>query len=193
MGKSALDPMVIENETIDGFYELFLSDDAPNSIGMYQKEIIGDTDVNVEVWRNAASSNNDAESESLERDVTYLHAIAGGAAKMVGVPAAAETFQHQSWKRYGNVGAILKTTTKVGKGVPMGDYFYIENEWLIEQKLINNVPSITLSVKVRMVFIKRTMLQSIITNNVIAETKRWFDGYKTIIVKELSSATVAAQ
>merc|ERR1712224_949518 len=87
----------------------------------------------------------------------------------------------------------FKNTTKVGKGVPMGDYFYIENEWLIEQKLINNVPSITLSVKVRMVFIKRTMLQSIITNNVIAETKRWFDGYKTIIVKELSSATVAAQ
>lgn len=195
--KSALDPMVIENGTIDGFYELFLSDDAPNSIKMYQTDIIGDTDVNVDVWRNAAASpnNDDVESESLERDITYLHSLMGGAGKVVGMPTAAETLQHQSWKRYGNVGAVLKTTTKVGNRVPMADCFYVENEWLIEQKVdTNNAPCITLSVKVRMVFIKRTMLQGIITKNVMAETKRWFDGYKTIIVKELSSATeVAAQ
>merc|ERR1712130_332485 len=88
-----------------------------------------------------------------------------------------ETFQHQSWKRYGNYGAVFTTTTKVGKGMPMmmgggGDCFHVENEWLIEQLAVggggssssgrNNRSSgsnIKVSVIFRIVFTKRTMLQ----------------------------------
>jgi len=81
--KPALEPTVINNCTIDDWYELFLSDDAPNSIKMYQTKIIGDTNVTVDEWRKAAPSSN-VESESLERDLSYLHAISKGAAKMVG-------------------------------------------------------------------------------------------------------------
>lgn len=180
--------MVITQLTIDDWYELFLSDDAPNSIKMYQTKFIGDTNVNVDEWRNADTNN--VESESLERDLTYLHKILGASAKIPGMPAAAETFQNQTWKRYGNFGAVMKTTTKVGNSVPMGDCFHVVNEWLIEQKIINNVPCIALSVKIRLVFTKRTMFQSMITKNVLAETKRWFDGYKVMMMNEISSTNI---
>lgn len=184
--------VVIPQLKIDDWYELFLSDDAPNSIEMYQTKFIGDTNFNVDEWRNADKIN--VESESLQRNLTYLHKISGASTKMPGMPTTAETFQHQTWKRYGDYGALMKTTTKVGKSVPMGDCFHVENEWLIEQNIINNVPCITLSVKVRLVFTKRTMFQSIITKNVLAETKRWFDGYKVMMMKEIpSSATTATQ
>merc|ERR1712130_603211 len=103
----------------------------------------------------------------------------------------AETFRHQSWNQYGNYGGVLKTKTTVGKGVPMGDCFRVEDEWILEQQSSvtndNCPPSLALSVKFRIVFTKSTMFQRAITKNVVSETKCWFDGYQKMMKAALLS------
>lgn len=210
--KIALEPMVLNRCTIDDWFHFFLSDDACHSIKDYQTKEIGDTNVNVDLWRttvtNAKNNSNtkDNNNNELERDITFLHKISGvnSTLKMMRGPTEAETFRRQRWNRYGEHGAILKTTTKVvGKSVPMGDCFRVEDEWILEQQQQqkqNNddeedfcydcdSTTLTLSVKFRIVFTKRSMFQSVITNKVVAQTKRWFDGYEKMMKTVLLSSS----
>ena len=216
--KVALETMVIVDEscmTIDDWFHLFLSDDAPYSFKKYQTDVIGDTDIVVQNWeekkrqnnKTTATTNNVFDDDELERSTTYLHPIIPGgvATKMLGSSTmTVETFQHQVWSRFGHYGAILRTTTNVvgGTGVPMiGDCFHVETEWLMEQQVKGNhtnnnntdsskLTTIKVSVRFRIVFTKRTMFQGVVTKSVTAETQRWFDGYKKMISMTTATKTL---
>ncbi|OEU17994.1 hypothetical protein FRACYDRAFT_238425 [Fragilariopsis cylindrus CCMP1102] len=224
--KIAVGMTVLEQCTLDNWFDLFFSDDAHFSLQNYQIKDIGDKNVKYDSWtrkkkmKSSEDGGNDhvnAEDEEsnkenindsipeLERNITFMHPISGN---LMG-PSEAETFRLQTLKRYGSYGAILTNTTTVGKSVPMGDCFRVEDRWIIEStqsKLSNStnnkndkttndkydsalVPqeALTLTVKFRVVFVKRTMFKSIITKNVISETKKWFIGYEKMMKVGLKS------
>ena len=211
--KVALETMVIIDEsctTIDDWFHLFLSDDAPHSFKKYQTDVIGDTDIVVQNWEgknrqnNKTTATNDTNvfgDDKLERSTTYLHPIIPGGVvtKMLGSSTmTVETFQHQAWSRFGHYGAVLTTTTKVVGGTMMGDCFHVETEWLMEQQVggnhnntndSSNPTTIKVSVRFRIVFTKRTMFQGVITKSVAAETQRWFDGYEKMMAMTTAMAT----
>ena len=224
--KVALESIMLPQITLDDWFDLFFSDNACYSLQKYQTKEIGDTNVQFTLWKqkkntNTSSSgssgnNDDANDENkenyiktttststmipkLERKLTYMHPLSGN---MMG-PSEAETFRLQTLKRYGKYGAILTNTTTVGKSVPMGDCFRVEDQWVIEQSSQSQSPqskkndsnddthasyySLTLSVKFRSVFVKRTMFKSMITKNVISETNKWFIGYEKMMKVALQS------
>ena len=198
--KVALEPTKLPHCTLNEWFDLFFSDDATFSLANYQIEEVGDRDVQFDPWRrktkkktNEGYNDDDADDDGipeLEREIRYIHPINSG----IG-PSEAETFRHQSLKRYGRYGAILQNVTTVGKAVPMGDCFRVEDKWIIEQKQEQQQHQgshqqenfLTLSVFFRTVFVKRTMFKSIIQKNAISETKKWFQGYSAMIQKALSS------
>jgi len=174
---------------LDDWFDLFFSDDAVFSLARYQLEHVGDRDVSFHPWRrkptkqakpNTASEEDDGIPE-LEREISYIHPIGGKS--MIG-PSEAETFRVQSLKRYGSYGAILKNVTTVGKSIPMGDCFRVEDRWIIEQQ---NSNSLKFSVDFRVVFVKRTMFKGVITKNTLSETKGWFQGYSKMLRAALVS------
>jgi hypothetical protein len=222
--KIALEMTVLEQCTLDDWFDLFFSDDAHFSLQNYQIKDIGDKDVKYDSWtkKKKKKSNEDgsndhinAEDEGnnkenindsipeLERNITFMHPISGN---LMG-PSEAETFRLQTLKRYGSYGAILTNITTVGSSVPMGDCFRVEDQWIIESaqsKLSNSTnnkndktnndnydslskEALTVTVKFRVVFVKRTMFKSIITKNVISETKKWFIGYEKMMKVGLKS------
>jgi hypothetical protein len=204
--KVALEPTLLPDCSLDDWFDLFFSDDAVFSLARYQLEHVGDRDVSFHPWRKKKSSNgggggdestggsavtadeNDGIPE-LEREISYIHPIGGGS--MIG-PSEAETFRVQSLKRYGDFGAILRNVTTVGKGIPMGDCFRVEDQWMLEAKAFDGAAaapcsSLTLSVSFRVVFVKRTMFKGIIQKNTLSETKDWFQGYSKMLLSALES------
>lgn len=187
----AMEPTTLPNCTLDEWFELFFSDDAFFSLARYQLEHVGDRDVSFHPWRQTQSKKSPEEKKcdsyepvipELEREIRYIHPIGGS---MIG-PSEAETFRVQSMKRYKHHGIILKNVTTVGKGIPMGDCFRVEDQYNIE-----NHPTecaLTISVSFRVVFVKRTMFKSMIEKNTLAETKEWFRGYSKMMKTALKSA-----
>ena len=186
----ALEPTRLANCDLDDWFDLFFSDDSVFSLARYQLEHIGDRDVSLHPWRTKSTaqsktktlSEDDDEHDGvpvLEREISYIHPIGG----KIG-PSEAETFRFQTLKRYGSHGAILENVTTVGKSIPMGDCFRVEDRWIIEQETPN---SLKLSVDFRVVFVKRTMFKGIIQKNTLSETKEWFQGYSKMLQAALES------
>jgi len=200
--KVAMETTKLVDCTLNDWFDLFFSDDAAFSLARYQLEEIGDRDVQFDSWRRKPMQEMDDEDDDgipeLEREIKYIHPI-NGLGSMIG-PSEAETFRRQSLKRYSRCGAVLKNVTTVGKSVPMGDCFRVEDKWIIERhdhKHNNDSDhehqqdqctcTLTLSVSFRIVFVKRTMFKSLIQKNTNSETKRWFAGYQAMIQRALSS------
>ena len=193
----ALEPTKLPNCNLDEWFDLFFSDDAFFSLARYQLEHVGDRDVSFHPWRRKQknncdekktdsvnhnlNNNNETEIPELEREIRYIHPIGGS---MIG-PSEAETFRVQSLKRYRNHGAILKNTTTVGKGIPMGDCFRVEDMWVIEKDPSESL--LTISVSFNVVFVKRTMFKGMIQKNTLSETRDWFKGYSTMLQTALES------
>ena len=152
--------------------DMFFSNDATFSISRYQKEVILDKEVNYSNWKKRP----DIYPPIFDRDIHFVHPLHNS----VG-PSQAKTNRHQSFQRFGTLGATLQNVTIVN-GVPSADCFRVEDRWSVESI---GESSVHLRVTFRIVFTKRTMFKPIIQKNVKAETKKWFHGYAKFLRQAL--------
>lgn len=152
--------------------DMFLSNHATFPISRYQQEVILDKDVSYSKWKKQ----HDIYPPIFDRDIIFVHPLNN----TVG-PSQAKTNRHQSFQRFGALGATLQNITIVN-GVPGADCFRVEDRWTVESLREN---TIQLTVTFQIVFTKRTMFKPIIQKNVTAETKKWFYGYAKFLRQAL--------
>ena len=130
------------------FFDLFLADDAPNSLSSYHQRMMKDKNVTIDKWSrddaNASAANSD---ESFSRTIRFEHK-----SKV----SVAQVTRNQTYRVYGDC-ACMKNVTHI-TGVPSSDCFFVEDFWTVEQE--GN--GIVLNVRFRITFSKNTFLKSII-------------------------------
>ena len=94
------------------------------------------------------------------------------------------TTKEQCLRRYGNFGICIVSLTRVS-GVPNGDSFCVEEQWMLER--MNNM-FVSLGVRYQMRFIKSTMIKKIIERSSRSETNAWYRGYLRMIQEALPEA-----
>ncbi|KAL7438040.1 hypothetical protein ACHAXM_005972 [Skeletonema potamos] len=154
------------------FFENFLRDDAKRSMSYFQSKVMGDNNVSLEAWtKNSAPEGERNAVDSLSRMIEFEHATRWAVAKVK---------RRQTYQMCGK-NAIIQNFTHL-LGIPQADAFFVEDMWLLESGGANHV---TLDVKCRIVWLKHTMLKSVITNRTKTEAKEWFDKYIPFVGQEL--------
>jgi len=136
------------NCDVPTFFEKFLADDAPHSLGIFQGQI-GDTNINISPWRKSE------DGISQKRTINYVHPVHAPMA-----PPQAEASKYQTLRIYGSHGLYLKSKVEVND-VPLTDCFYVE-ELILVQKNSENGVSVTMKFELR--FVKSTIFRRIIEN-----------------------------
>jgi hypothetical protein len=154
--------------------ELFFANEASYAIEKYQREVIGDKDIQFSKWKKRPSSH----PPSFDRVVNFIHPLKNS----VG-PSQAKTTRQQHFRRFGNYGMSLQNSTVV-EGIPAADCFRVEDRWTIER--VSGEESLKMAVSFRIVFMKRTMFKPIIQKNIRQETKNWFRGYASMLQRALT-------
>ena len=135
---------------VSDFFDLFLAEDAPNSLSTFHQKVMGDKNVDIGVWcrddANESAANSD---ESFSRTVRFEHK-----SKV----SVAQVKRDQTYRSYGK-NSCMKNITNLS-GVPQAETFFVEDFWIIEQC----DGGIVLNVKFRITFSKSTFLKSIIEN-----------------------------
>mmetsp|Transcript_21065 Transcript_21065/g.26793 ORF Transcript_21065/g.26793 Transcript_21065/m.26793 type:complete len:400 (-) Transcript_21065:110-1309(-) len=148
--------------SIDEFYNYFLKDNAEYSMEFYQREACGDTDIETSEWENS-------EDPFMQtRTMKYLHPVNAPMA-----PPLAPSSKRQELRRFGDHGIYLDTKTRVN-GVPMADYFFVEDRLIVEP---NPEGGVILKSKFEMRFVKKTMLKQLIENITKGESIEWCKKY----------------
>ena len=157
--------------SLDEFFALFLADNAPHAIDHYQRDFIGDSELSVSPWLT--------EQNGIHvRLIKFRHPLPNG----LGVgPASALAERHQRFKRYGDHGFCIETSTNV-KGIIASDCFYVDDKWIVEATGETNVK---LTVKHQVRFTKRTMLKRLIQNASNTEAQTWYEGYSKMLLESL--------
>jgi hypothetical protein len=142
---------------------LFLSDDAPHSLG-HHHESIGDTNVKTTAWLNK------------KRKIMYLHPI-----NLPGAPSAGEATKSQTLRRFGDNGLCIDTETRI-TNIPFADCFYVSDR-LIVTRIDSNRTSLT--IKFGLSFVKRTIFRSIISATSIRDVEEFQKGFIAVIERAL--------
>lgn len=153
--------------TLDTFQELFWCKNAKHPISTYQRDTIGDTDINTFDWEQQHCGDDDDEITTLSREIHYLHPNHAPRG-----PPMAKTTKKQTLKKYGGYGMVLHTITKVDD-VPKADCFVIEDQIVVE----SNGDSVILSARCGIRFVKRTIFKTIIQFNAKNGITKWLGGY----------------
>eukprot|EP00588_Corethron_pennatum_P019503 CAMPEP_0194325732 /NCGR_PEP_ID=MMETSP0171-20130528/32541_1 /TAXON_ID=218684 /ORGANISM="Corethron pennatum, Strain L29A3" /LENGTH=427 /DNA_ID=CAMNT_0039085009 /DNA_START=69 /DNA_END=1352 /DNA_ORIENTATION=- len=160
---------VIENlalpYSLDEFFDSFLRDGANYSLPVYQRDVIGDTELEVSPWTTAEDGHS-------TRSITYRHPINAP----VGPPSALAS-KKQTLRRFGSFGLCLDSRT-TAKGVPVADCFHVDDRILVESTPEGGV---SLQAKYEVRFVKRTMLKKVVKTASASEVKDFFVGYETFL------------
>jgi hypothetical protein len=149
--------------SVTDFFNIFLRDSAKRSTSYFQSKIMNDTNVVVEAWtKNSAPDGEGSVVDSLSRMIEFEHATRWAIAKVK---------RRQTYQMCGR-NAIIQNFTHL-QGIPQADAFFVEDMWLLE----DTGSHVTLNVKFRIVWLKNTMLKSVITNRTRTEAKEWFDKF----------------
>ena len=157
--------------SLDKFYELFLEDDAPYSIGNFMIGG-GDSDVVTSHWQTTDTKS------SKSRTIEYTHPINAPLA-----PPNAKARKEQRMRRFLNQGISVETDTYVDD-VPMTDCFYVTDRILVSA---NDDGTVTIAAYFDIRFVKSTMFRSIIANTTRSEFVRWFQNLLNMLRKEATA------
>jgi len=167
------DENVIKNMKIhcslDDFYDELLADDATWSIPRFQRDIVGDSEIEVSPWALYET----AGETITRRTITFQHPIK---AKFGIGPFSALARREQRLLQYGTYGMSLETSSFV-KGVPAWDRFYVDDRWLIEQ----HDGYVLLTVQYQTRFTSQTILKRLIIQSTKLEVKSWYDCYAKLL------------
>ena len=161
---------------LDSFFERFLADDAPYSVDKFQRETMGDSELQITAWTNEDPSK---EMPILSRTMTFVHPIKNS---MGMGPSEAQTTRIQRLCRYGSFGLTLENTTHV-IGIPAADAFFIRDHWLVES--VQGGEHVRLATRFGTHFHKRSLLKSFIEKSILTQTTEWFSGYSTMLTRTL--------
>ena len=189
--------------SLDSYFDLFFQDQAPYAVDRYQREEIGDFDIEVTQWKDGETTEKGTKQpiKVRTRKIQFMHPLKNALG-----PSKAKTTRLQRLHRFDyNLGICWENTTTV-EGIPAADCFRIEDRWVFEPiPAINSDPSdsrnmatempqpsaIKLTVTFRIVFFKRTMLKSLIQKNVRQENRNWVHGYVAMVEKVLAKQSKA--
>jgi hypothetical protein len=169
-----IDSEVIENCTLDQFYNTFL-----NNSAMYSMERFligrGDFDVQTSDWEDdittvettlavADFAANDLNGgwKQYKRVIKYMHPV-----NVPLAPPQAAARKEQILTRYNDAGICIVTQTYVDD-VPMTDCFYVADRMLVEPSL-TILGGITIRMEFGITFVKSTMFKGIISKKTTAE------------------------
>jgi len=173
--ESAVANLELSCKSVKDFFDLFLSDDATNSLKIFQVDYIGDKNVSIEAWKRNTDGTLE---EATDTDTSILRMIQFE--HKSGISMAKVTRQ-QIYHCYGSH-SYLKNITKIkGKGVP--DAFFVEDMWFVESA---GDEGIIITVKFRTNFTKSTMLRSIIESRTTVETKQWYRTYTSFVRQKMN-------
>lgn len=150
---------------VNEFFSLFLSDDAPHSLGHYH-ERVGDTNVKTTVWHNK------------KRKIVYSHPIS-----LPGAPPTGEATKFQTIRTFGDHGLCIDTETRI-TNIPFADCFYVSDRLIITRNGCNKT---LLTIKFGLTFEKRTLFRSVISATSIRDVKEFQKGFIATIQRALEN------
>jgi len=162
---------------MDVYEAQFLANEAPHSIGTYQRDTIGDIDIETSQWQSSA------EDGGLTRCITYIHPI-----NVPMAPPRAGATKQQRLTKYGTHGVVLETNTVVND-LPKTDCFVVEDRILLES---TDDGGIILSAWFNIRFTKKTVFKSIIEKTTASEFQEWFRKYGEMIKRVVATARMTA-
>jgi len=165
--------------SVTDFFDTFLRDSSPRSMSYFQSKVIGDSNVSLEAWtKNAAPDGEQSTEDSLSRAIEFEHTTRWAVAKVK---------RRQTYQTCGK-NAIIQNFTHL-QGIPQADAFFVEDMWLLGTE----TDHVTLDVKCRIVWLKSTMLKSVIEKRTKSEAKEWFDKYIPFVCRKSDQPTIPAQ
>lgn len=165
--------------SVTDFFDTFLRDSSPRSMSYFQSKVMGNSNVLLEAWtKNAAPDGEQSTADSLSRAIEFEHTTRWAVAKVK---------RRQTYQTCGKH-AIIQNFTHL-QGIPQADAFFVEDMWLLEAEA-NHV---TLDVKCRIVWLKNTMLKSVIEKRTKSEAKEWFDKYIPFVCQQSDQPPIPAQ
>jgi hypothetical protein len=169
------------NISLDDFFTLFLSDDAPVSLASHH-EAVGDSSVESTQWQGDTSTSG---IFTKQRQLTYKHTI------KIPVPMAPPdgmATKFQTVQRFGDHGICLDTETWIND-VPLADCFYVADRLVVAS---NPEGGVSLTVRCGNCFVKKTMFKKIInaasTKAVLEFHKGYIESIRMAVNKSLASS-----
>jgi hypothetical protein len=154
------------NITLDDFFTLFLSDDAPVSLESHHRAV-GDSNVKSTHWETTYIDGFFAK----KRNLTYKHSIK---IPLAMAPPHGVATKTQTMHRFGSHGIYLDTETWIND-VPLADCFYVADRLVVAT---HPEGGISLTLQFGNCFVKRTMFKKIIN---AASVKTVFKFHKDYI------------
>ena len=188
----------IPNLSVDDFFKTFLHDDAQWSLQVFQQNVIKDQNIDVTPWQqeggvNEATHNSMFRQKHQSRSLSFLHPrkkakIGPSTALTNKEQKCTLLYQQQSIK-----GIVLHTSTKF-EGIPYCDCFIVEENWIIEpHNESSDSIGCFLSIRLKVNFVKSTMMKKIISNQTLTETKDWFELYIQFLERCISGSESSVQ
>jgi len=170
----------LQFNSVSDFFDTFLKDSSPRSMSYFQSKVMGDNNVSLEAWaKNTAPEGEASAADSLSRVFEFEKTTRWAVAKVK---------RRQTYQTCGK-NAIIQNFTHL-QGIPQADAFFVEDMWLLETEATH---VITLNVKCRIVWLKNTMLKSVITNRTKTEAKEWFDKYIPFVSQKSDETPIPVQ
>eukprot|EP00985_Skeletonema_marinoi_P008576 scaffold3916_cov138-Skeletonema_marinoi.AAC.1 len=170
----------LQFNSVSDFFDTFLRDSSPRSMSYFQSKVMGDSNVSLEAWakNTAPEGESSAAADSLSRVFEFEKTTRWAVAKVK---------RRQTYQTCGK-NAIIQNFTHL-LGIPQADAFFVEDMWLLETEATH----VTLNVKCRIVWLKNTMLKSVITNRTKTEAKEWFDKYIPYVSQKSDETPIPVQ
>lgn len=157
---------------LNEYFDMFVADNAPFPMQSYQRNVIGDYELQSTPWTE--------DGDTQTRTISYRHPIG----KTFGMgPSSVLTTSHQRLRRFGEYGTCIESSSTID-GIPSADCFTVEDQWILEP---NGEKGITLSVRFDVRFTKRSLLKKMIQNSTRLETNAWHKGYAEMLQTSLLS------
>jgi len=152
---------------INEFFLLFLSDEAPYSLG-HHHERVGDTNVQSTPWHDE------------KRKILYSHPI-----HIPGAPSTGAATKTQFMRRFGDHGLCIDTETRI-TDVPFADCFYVSDRLVATRSNCNKT---LLTIKFGLTFEKSTFFRSIICATSVRDVTQFQKGFIATIQRALEDKT----
>lgn len=163
--ESAIVDLNLVCKTVEEFFDSFLQNNSTNSLNVFLRDVVGDSNIIIDKWANCTSG----EAKTCSRCIRHEHKS--------GVVVAKATRQ-QTYERHDECHSCLKNMTHITgiKAIPC-DSFFVEDVWFIEK----TEKGVVLNVKFHVNFTKPTMLKSIIKNRATSEAREWYTLYSLFL------------
>eukprot|EP00548_Thalassiothrix_antarctica_P017602 CAMPEP_0194189362 /NCGR_PEP_ID=MMETSP0154-20130528/58619_1 /TAXON_ID=1049557 /ORGANISM="Thalassiothrix antarctica, Strain L6-D1" /LENGTH=270 /DNA_ID=CAMNT_0038910473 /DNA_START=1 /DNA_END=810 /DNA_ORIENTATION=- len=177
----ALDEEELDCDSSELFYDLFLKNDAPYSIGNFMETSIGDSNIKTSLWQKITQLGS---KEETTRTMEYSHPINAPLA-----PPSARSRKEQTLIKFSTYGIILETETYVDD-VPMVDCFYVKDRIVVAFDQ-NKKTKVSAYFDIR--FVKNTLLRAFIYHTTKSEFIKSFNLFlkhlQTRIASSLEKST----